>query len=239
MGTHSFYGGPTLKKRFVIAGAVAGAVVVAGAGAYGVREIQREAHAEERCTALNQQLAADGPTVTVSEGEPKVFILGDSYSTGEVLPDPTQNWAHELGEAQGWETVVDAIGGTGFMTGGYCGDDLFSTRVDHVLAESPETLIVQGGLNDSNSDPEHVEFAARTLLQEFESVPNVVVVGPTLAPRKDNLDEIDAAMASAAEDAGAHYVSALDWELEFSDDRLHLTEAGHQQFAEKVAESLP
>ncbi|MDR7081449.1 lysophospholipase L1-like esterase [Arthrobacter ginsengisoli] len=51
--------------------------------------------------------------------------------------------------------------------------------------------------------------------------------------------DVKAGTERAAKAKGAQYVSALDWDLEFLPDRLHLTPAGHARFASLVAAELP
>ena len=66
----------------------------------------------------------------------------------------------------------------------------------------------------------------------------MVVVGPANAPSKRGLEDIDAALRTAATENGRQYVSALGWDLEFVPDNLHLTPAGHAAYAEQAAKAI-
>ena len=222
-----------MQRRSVIALSIAAVVFLSGAGsvAYGVKNQMDDA---KYCAAVTEGIAERGEVVHVSDGAPRVVVLGDSYSASDWLPNRADGWTYRLGAAAGWSVDVAAVGGTGYVNEGYCGDQAFSERLDKVLALSPETLIIQGGLNDSEESPEDIREAAADLLARVGSVPRVILVGPTDAPSLDNLPAVDRALSEAAKGAGREYVSALDWDLEFLPDRLHLTPAGHSLFADNV-----
>ncbi|MDN4646431.1 SGNH/GDSL hydrolase family protein [Arthrobacter sp. PsM3] len=215
---------------------IVAALCVAGAAAFAVREFSSPTSKAADCARVGAG-RINGGAVKVSEGTPKVAILGDSYVAGDWLDSPDEGWSRLIGKAQGWETYVDGIGGTGFTNGGPCGDDTYASRVDGILAASPRIVIVEGGLNDSEASPDKVREAAVAVLRDLGSVPNVVLLGPANAPSKNDLDGIDAALRTAASETGRQYVSALGWDLEFQPDRLHLTAAGHADFAKLVVEA--
>ena len=64
----------------------------------------------------------------------------------------------------------------------------------------------------------------------------LVVVGPAGAPsRAAYVDRVDALLAELSARHGVAYLSALDVDLDYLDDRLHLTPAGHAVFGDWVA----
>ena len=67
----------------------------------------------------------------------------------------------------------------------------------------------------------------------------VVVVGPVLAPsRAGEVPRVDRLLAGLARTAGATYIRTSGLELDYLDDRLHLTEAGHRVLGAYVAAAL-
>ena len=67
----------------------------------------------------------------------------------------------------------------------------------------------------------------------------VVVVGPVLAPaRSGAVPRVDGLLAELAERHGAAYVRTTGLDLDYLDDRLHLTEAGHRALGRYVADQV-
>lgn len=213
-----------MRFRRVVAGAVT-AVLLAGGGSFVAAKVKENIETGQKCESIKRQL----PIVRVREGS--VAVLGDSYTAGDMLADRTQGWAYKVG------SHLAGVGGTGFVNGGYCGNHTYVQRIDSVLALNPETLIIQGGLNDWGS-AEKVADAAITVLDRTRAVPKVILVGPPDVPGRENEAKVDAALRAAATVANIKYVSALDWDLEYLSDQTHLTPAGHATFAANVASAL-
>jgi len=221
----------------VIVSAVVGLVLVGG-GVVAAKEVRDNITVQQACSALAPE-KANGGMVRTGGGKDPAVIMGDSYTASEHLDNRTDGWAYKLAAAEHWDARVAGIGSTGFVNQGPCGTDVYANRISKVLKSEPKVLVVQGGLNDWKASPKDVETAARMLLDSASSVPTRVLIGPPNAPaRAETLPEIDAALARAAKANGAKYVSALDWDLEFLSDRLHLTPAGHTKFASQVANAL-
>ena len=65
------------------------------------------------------------------------------------------------------------------------------------------------------------------------------MVGPPAAPsRAGSVPRVDALLADLADRYGASYVSTLGWRLDYLDDGLHLTETGHREFGDLVADQI-
>lgn len=229
--------GELVKRRRVALVSVA-ALAVVGVGGLAAREVRNNMVESQGCAVIQGQTRAAGEVVHVSDGQRRIAVLGDSYSAGDGLDDRRDAWTYDFGRLESADVSVAGVGATGYTNGGVCKGQEFRARVGKLLALSPDVLVIQGGLNDSDATPESIESAARELLAATAAVPDVIVVGPTNAPAKSNLQAVDGALARAASSAGRKYVSALGWELEFLPDRLHLTPAGHDKFAEHVARSL-
>lgn len=219
-------------KRTITILIIAAVIVVLGATAFVTRKNMLDA---SRCEEVSAFIASEGEVVRTGEGAQMVGVIGDSYSAGDLLDDFRQGWAFRLPEYLDATVSVAGVGSTGFMAEGPCGDQPFIDRAAVVLATSPETLVIQGGLNDSEADVNKVAAHADELLRRVSSAPNVFVVGPTAAPAKDDLSELDETLRRVTEFNGGEYISVLDLELEFLPDDLHLTPAGHDELAAYVA----
>lgn len=221
-----------MRKTFRVVTILGVGVVLAVGGTVGGKAVLSNARQAEACEGLQAYLQDPGLLVQSPTGAPGVAALGDSYTAGDGLDDRGDGWAYQVAG------TVAGVGSTGFVSGGYCGKHSYAERVAAVLETRPETLIIQGGLNDTSADPGELQVAADALLKDATSVPRVVVVGPVDAPARDGEQAVDEALAEAAQEAGAEYVSALDWELEFLPDDLHLTPQGHQEFADRVQKHM-
>lgn len=208
-----------------------------------VRKNLQEQQGVERlaalCRDINQDILDNGRVVKVSSGTKPVAVLGDSYAAADFLADPSDGWVSQLGKAEGWATSVSGIGGTGFINGGPCGTQHFSTRVADVLDSKPRMVIVEGGLNDHGKPVDAIELSVSALLDSLAEVPEVVVVGPTDAPAITDDEAVDAAMKSAVERVGRTYISAYGWELGFLPDGIHMTADGHASYASKLGAAIP
>lgn len=238
--------GDALRLNRVVIGSVVGLALVGGGGsatALQVRKNIQEQQGVEQfaslCRDINREIHDNGATVTVGSGSHAVTVLGDSYAAADFLGRTSDGWVAQLGKANGWTVKVNAIRGTGFINGGPCGTQQFSTRIDDVLASKPRTVIVEGGLNDHGKPPAAISGAVSYLLEELKTVPEVIVVGPTDAPAINDEADVDRAMKAAVESNGRTYVSAYKWELPFLPDGTHLTVEGHASYAKQLGVALP
>jgi lysophospholipase L1-like esterase len=223
-------------RRWIWVSLVAGVVIASGVGAYVVYRKHLQATSltstnAAQCDAANDEARRMSGPFTF--GSKRVDVLGDSYAVGTTLPDPQhQAWDILLAEREHWNLMVHGIGRTGFVNGGYCGNQSFSTRVGQVLADHPQPVIIEGGLNDAGQ--RGIGEAARAVLAMIPTEIPVVVVGPTDAPGRGTADKqtIDRALAAAA---GTHYISPLPWQLEFGPDGIHMSAAGNRALADHLA----
>lgn len=226
-------------RRRIWAGVAVVVVVAAGAGAYVVYRHHVEATSltstsAAACDAANAE--ARRMTGPFTFGTTRVDVLGDSYSVGTTLPDPQQQaWDVLLARHEHWNLIVRGIGRTGFVNGGYCGDQNFLTRVGQVLADHPQLVVVEGGLNDAGQPG--IGTAARAVLASIPATIPVVVVGPTDAPGRSGADKrvIDSELAAAA---GKRYISPLSWQLQFGPDGIHMTADGNRVLADHLASAF-
>lgn len=164
---------------------------------------------------------------------PRVVVIGDSYSAGWGLADPARSWPSALDG----EVHVDGFSGSGFSAGASsCDGVAYADRV--AVASGADVVVVQGGLNDTDQPAADVRSGVRRLLGALRGY-DVLLVGPPSAPsRAAAAARVDVLLASEASRAGVGYLSTLGLDLEYLDDDLHLTDAGHRAFGRAVARAL-
>ncbi|WP_436700276.1 SGNH/GDSL hydrolase family protein [Nocardioides sp. BYT-33-1] len=181
------------------------------------------------CVARGERAEARAALVTGSGAS--VLVIGDSYSVG-VGARPERSWPVRLpGRVR-----VDGFSGSGFSSGASaCGDVSYATRAAAGVAAA-DLLVVEGGLNDADQPTADLQAGFDRLMRELAGR-SVLVVGPPPAPRLryDDVAAVDATLARLAADHGAAYLSMLDVELSYDDDRLHPDAAGHRVFGDRVA----
>jgi acyl-CoA thioesterase-1 len=68
---------------------------------------------------------------------------------------------------------------------------------------------------------------------------DVVIVGPADAPSRSRaVPRVDALLERLSNLYGVPYVRTSDLDLDYLGDRLHLTEGGHREFGDAVAERI-
>lgn len=227
------------RTKIVLAAAVVAAICAGGTGAY---FFKKASDTQAVCEGIRDRQAEYGEVVQVTEGDYKVAVLGDSYSSGFGLNDGyADGWPAQVGDAEGWATYVDGVGLTGFTNGGACGDGQYSERVERVASVDADLIIVQGGQNDAGQSASDVADAAREVLADLSRSAPVVLVGPAAPPRVDatQLAEVNRGLRTAAEATGVTFLSAGEWgDLEYQSDGFHLSPEGYAAFAAHVAEAL-
>ncbi len=197
----------------------------------------REHRQGEACELIRASVERRGDA-PVGSGERKVVVMGDSYAQGFGLRDPGGSWPTAFAREADATVRVDGFAGSGFTGSAFCDGEEFGTRAKALGRGDDEVLVIQGGLNDVNADPDLIEAAAVAVVEASDAE---AVVGPPPAPNRDLAltAATDEALARAAEEAGVVYVSTLDWDdLDYLPDRLHLTPESHAVFGTRVADAL-
>lgn len=219
-----------MRKRLGIAVAAIAVVAAVGIGLYVWK-------GEQTC-APNRANAEAAPTTAGDPHGPSAVILGDSYSTGWGLSDPTDSYAYELAAIKKWDATVDGFPGTGYAVDGACGDRSFDTRTN--FPESVEYIVIEGGINDAIFDPAGLEAAIdRTLKAALTTGAEVTVVG---VPVVDGVDphraaDVNEALSRAAKIGGATFVPLDDIPISTTDG-THADAASHALIAQRIASSV-
>lgn len=186
------------------------------------------------CDRVTLQAQKLRPDIAVSNGTGAVVALGDSYTASSR----TAGWTTSLARSKGWRVYVNGISGTGFTSGGPCGNQQYATRVDAVLGQQPTRVVVQGGLNDTRAPDDRLSEATRSLLTSLQRVPSVVVVGPPPAPAVEGTARVDQVLRAETQRAGRQYVSTQTWQLPYRPDGVHPTPEGYDLFGTTLAAQL-
>lgn len=204
-------------------------------GAYtGYRAYKDAQFKSQACAVIKQQQADRGPVITIPGANPHVAIIGDSYSSGDTLDNYQDAWPFAFAADTGDTVTLSGIGWTGFVDGGVCDTDAFGSRT--AIADGADLVIIEGGLNDIPT-PNGVAAAVDEMVGKI-GASRVVIVGPADTPATQGEEAIDAILRDATTEAGAKYVSALNWKLTFGPDQTHLDPAGHKAFAQNVADAI-
>lgn len=178
-----------------------------------------------------------GPVQKVGDSTTRYAVLGDSYSTGDVLQDRHDAWTYSLAAAHDVQLDVVAQGGTGYVNEGFCGDGSYEHRAGSIPHDG-SPLIIEGGLNDLQADPDQLRTAADRLVREFADKRRVILVGPVNTPAEDGEKPVDRILAGVAAKHDVTYISGMSWDIDFGPDGKHMSPAGHAEFAEDVAAAL-
>ena len=192
------------------------------AGAEFVRCQQHRADAKER--------AAEG-----TDARGATLVIGDSWSVGLGLDDLSRSWPSRLpGEVR-----VAGFSGSGFSArASVCGRVSFADRAPTALGARPDLVVIEGGLNDYDQPASATERGFRDLMKALAGQ-HVVVVGPASAPaRARAVPQVDDLLARLCAEYAVPYVVTSDLELDYLDDRLHLSEGGHEKFGDAIAQRI-
>jgi acyl-CoA thioesterase-1 len=134
---------------------------------------------------------------------------------------------------------VRGFSGSGFSAGASgCGRVSFHDRAPTAVGLRPQLVVVEGGLNDHDQPDRAIGRGFRNLMADLAGQ-RVVIVGPATAPlRARAVPRVDDRLEVLADRYDVPYVRTSDLDLDYLDDRLHLTEDGHREFGDAVAQRL-
>ena len=188
----------------------------------------------DRCRRFADDSADRAAQVTGS-GE-RIVVIGDSWSAGLGLDRPAGSWPSRLPGA----VHVAGFSGSGFSAhASSCARVSFADRAPTAVRDGADLVVVEGGLNDYDRPDGEIRAGFARLMTALAGH-QVVVVGPASAPsRAGAVPHVDRLLASLAERYDVAYIRTSGLHLDYLDDRLHLTPAGHDAFGDYVASRLP
>lgn len=178
-------------------------------------------------------------------GEPRVAIVGASFTAGVGPGDPDRSWAVLLARMEHWDAVVYGDPGAGYVRPGV----RHQGPVAHELAQvglgalRPALVIVQAGHDDIGVPPQLVRRGvAQAIALIRAEAPRARIALLTVFPgrsRAARVYQTDQAIVTAAR-AADHGVIIMDpltgrWPFPRARDGLHPTAAGDAAIALKVA----
>ena len=202
--------------------------------------------------ALAAIVALTGCASTADGADPdatRVSFYGDSYTRGKGASDLSLRWATLVSEQRDWVELNHGIDGLGFVNKrtDFGDDDVPSA----IIAEDPDIVIVNLGLNDNFSYKVAADFIHEQIGTDFarlaEGLPNarIIVVEPFwyTDERPDSVDTIIGWVKEGAEEIGAEYISGASHWLEghpewMADDIIHPNDAGYAVLAERMDAAL-
>lgn len=182
-------------------------------------------------------------------------FLGDSYTAGTGASSPAKRWTSLVAAKEGWREINAGAGGTGYtVTAGPegCGKsfcDNYVGRVDDIVKQRPDVVVVAGGQNDFAAYQADANAVRKNIVKVFAELHSelpdarIIAVGPsTTSDVAPQVVGLDAEVRDASESIGATYVDLI--EPNVVDDRWvtadggHVTDAGHAAIAKRVETAL-
>lgn len=208
------------------------------------------------CSAPAGPIESGSPSPTPSpvstaipEGA-RVAFYGDSYTVGFGATDPSRRWSTLVSAHRGWIELNDAQGGLGFLLNRPSfgpGD-----RVDQIIAQKPDAVVVMLGLNDVLGGygddarvKERIDSDLSRLAAGLGEAP-LIVLEPMWfkAERPPGLQvEIDW-VAQEARAVGARYIPGSSFWLDDGRaewmywDGLHPNDAGYAELARRFEAAI-
>ncbi|MGG7450542.1 SGNH/GDSL hydrolase family protein [Plantibacter auratus] len=224
------------RRRLLIASIASTALVLGGGAAYAI--LPKHFARIAACESIRAVIDERGDVVHAQDGGTHVFVLGDSYTSGDTLEERTDAWVYQLPASLDWSIDFSGVGMTGFTNGGYCEDGSYPDRLASLTIPEASLFVIEGGLNDTAVSEEELRAGLADTLRAVPAGMPVVIIGPVAAPNSPNAPKVDRILADEATELGATYVSAINWDLEFGPDGLHLTPAGHSAYARQLSAAL-
>lgn len=140
-----------------------------------------------------------------------LFVLGDSWAAG-LHADPSRALGQVAAARLRWAVTVDAVSGTGYVTGRR------SSYAERVARLDPgvraDLVVVQGGSNDRAASQAALAAATRRTLTDlgrrFPAAPRVMLgPGPDPEPVTAEQRAVDDLLADVAAVEGVPYISML------------------------------
>ena len=168
----------------------------------------------------------------------RYVALGDSWTAGLGLDEPTRSWTVRLPG----RVHTAGFSGSGFSAGASgCGPQVsFAARARAALRPLPAgtPVVVAGGLNDWDMSAAEITAGFERLLGQLDGHP-LTVVGPAAAPaRSAYVPRVEGVLERLCAEHGVRFVAVSDLSLDYLPDLLHLTPAGHAAFGDAVAVRL-
>lgn len=177
------------------------------------------------------------------------LFFGDSLFAGTGTSPKRPVQALETAKRMAWAPTVDAVGGTGWTTGGKHGKP-YLERLQHdgKLRKHFDVVVLEGGTNDAlYGDIDRIPAAVAqvvALVHHRQPDARIVLVGGFAPAGHDSprFEQTDSILATTATELGLQYVSQLKYHGLttgfLSHDHFHPGRRGYQRMAADLAKAL-
>ncbi|MGI3779370.1 MAG: SGNH/GDSL hydrolase family protein [Janthinobacterium lividum] len=121
------------------------------------------------------------PVLLDLPAQPRVLLVGDSYTEGWGADPTTRGFAYRIAEPLGWRLTRDGIGSTGYTNVGLKQQGTFAERLWRHPADAYDLVVLQGGSNDERRSEaeitEAVDLTIRTVHRRYPGA-QLLVMGP-------------------------------------------------------------
>jgi lysophospholipase L1-like esterase len=199
-------------------------------------------------TTLAAPAAARPAAPTPVATQPRLLVIGASYTAGWGATNVDLDYAHQLGDELRWPTRISAVPGAGYLSPGRNGHGTFVQQI-HALPAGlrPELVIIQGGRNDGGRNLTQEYAAVRRTIQAARARfgdPTIILLGniPAHLPldRASLATNTVLARAAASERVrfinpiAEHWMTAANLPGFRSNVPGHPNDAGHAYIAERL-----
>jgi acyl-CoA thioesterase-1 len=194
--------------------------------------------------ALPANSAASAPDADVDEQKQVLAVLGDSVSAeSKVSTGP--EWPELVAQSLEWKVVTDTVDGSGYVNPGE--GKPFGERVPAVLRQTPDVIVVAGGVSDlvGYPVPQVVKAAEDVIADLVREAPDaqVVLVSPfSVGEPGPMTKQLSSKLRRIADEQGVEYVDATGWLASgynlFAGDGVHPTDEGQKRLAERMEQEL-
>ncbi|HEY9564931.1 MAG TPA: SGNH/GDSL hydrolase family protein [Nocardioides sp.] len=219
----------------------AGAVLICALVIGGIAAQREQAVSEQSSACARFEAQAELRLDAVVGNGPRTVVIGDSWAAGLESRDIGRTWTDQLPG----RVTVHAFAGSGFSrTASGCGEAFsYAARAASAPFDEAALVVIEGGLNDFDRPASEITVGFNAVIDQMVArgveSEEIRVIGPARAPsRAGGAIRVDRLLADLAERRDIAYVSVIDLELDYLDDQLHLTDAGHAMFGSVVQERL-
>lgn len=186
-------------------------------------------------------------TATEGESAPAedttLVVLGDSFSA-ESPASTGPEWPQIVADDLGWTLVNESVNNSGYLEPG--AGEPFGKRVQQVLDDSPDVIIVAGGERDLARPVADVAVAAAdviTRLADGAPEAQIVVLSPFSNGAPGPLtSQFSSDLKDISKENQVTYVDATRWLTGqtnfFAPDGVHPTDAGQKRIAKRMEQAL-
>lgn len=194
------------------------------------------------------------PSLSTMFDKATMLVVGDSYAAGtgdaQVVTYP-----HLIAKKFGWNLVLDAQPGTGFIAGGADGPSTREPFMDRLAQDAAtprvDYILIDGGREDLGQPADRVVAAAGEYIDKVRAdFPHASIIVMVPTPAKVDVapdyPEIAHGLQVAAEKVGGYVIDPVveRWYFDSGDkqllsaDGIHLNSDGQSYYADKIVANM-